>query len=652
MRFPLPLSAARRRAVVGGLALAVLFIVAVQGRAAAPIEKRLPDTTVALAKVQNAASLGAALRQSQLGHILDDPGIKAWKDDIAARWEKASQEIEEELGVNELELFGLAEGPVAIALLLTEEFDPSLVIAADAGKNTTAMNDVLSRVTARAERDGDKVSTESFHGVTIHVMQDGGPATDAGKARDKDSKKDKANDEQEDEDDGPDWPEMFVWACQGSVFWIGTDVATIKDLIAHEDGRDNALAVSATYANAVKTLGADTPVLWYVDLRKIVNLFAEDLEAYKESDAEHAKWVREFEAVAQQSGLTGLSAVVGSFAPCAGNVESLTRTTILLQGPAQGLLKAFRAPKVSLQPEPWVPASVASYQSFSWDLDEAFSILSALVNRNAPGLLDAIEKELAHPEGGQPLKFKQDIFDPLGDRITIISDFKHAITENSRPIHLTLSKADISFSEGDDARLLVAVALEDSRTFQNTLNTLFALAGANPRKREFLGTTIYDFELPDIPIPDDPKSGKMRGTLPLLKGPISVAIAKDALFISREPTLLEKVLRGGGPTLADSPAYRAFARETPDRVSSITYVRSDEQARLAYALFKHGMLETGLNGMAVDLGAGFALENRTALKEFPPFSVFTLYLAQGGRFTEWSEDRLTITSFALRKARP
>ena len=131
-----------------------------------------------------------------------------------------------------------------------------------------------------------------------------------------------------------------------------------------------------------------------------------------------------------------------------------------------------------------------------------------------------------------------------------------------------------------------------------------------------------------------------------------MAIAKDTLFISREPTLLEKVLRGGGPTLADSDAYRAFARETPDRVSSITYVRPEEQARIAYALLKNGMLETGLHGMAVGLGPDFALATLADMKKFPAFSVFTRHLAQGGRFTEAAEDRLTITSFSLRKAKP
>ena len=124
-----------------------------------------------------------------------------------------------------------------------------------------------------------------------------------------------------------------------------------------------------------------------------------------------------------------------------------------------------------------MPASVASYQSISWDLDHAFIALNELANMFQPGILDVLQQQLVGPNGGEPLKFKQDIFDPLGDRITIISDFKKPIKEDSE-------------------RMLLAVALEDTKAFQNTLNKLIALTGGQPKKREFQGTTIYDFEVP------------------------------------------------------------------------------------------------------------------------------------------------------------
>ena len=132
-------------------------------------------------------------------------------------------------------------------------------------------------------------------------------------------------------------------------------------------------------------------------------------------------------------------------------------------------------PPVSLRPEAWVPATVASYQSLSWDLDNAYNAINDLVNKFQPGMLNVLEQQLVGPEGGQPLSFQKDIFGPIGDRITMISDFKKPIKEDSQ-------------------RMLVGVALEDPKAFQTTLNRVIELAGASPKKREFQGTTIYDFD--------------------------------------------------------------------------------------------------------------------------------------------------------------
>ena len=85
---------------------------------------------------------------------------------------------------------------------------------------------------------------------------------------------------------------------------------------------------------------------------------------------------------------------------------------------------------------------MASYQSLSWDLDNAYNAINDLVNKFQPGMLNVLEQQLAGPEGGQPLSFQKDIFGPLGDRITMISDFKKPIKEDSQ-------------------RVLVGVALED-----------------------------------------------------------------------------------------------------------------------------------------------------------------------------------------------
>src|SRR5262249_22045413 len=152
---------------------------------------------------------------------------------------------------------------------------------------------------------------------------------------------------------------------------------------------------------------------------------------------------------------------------------------------------------------------------FSWDLDNTFNALNDVINKFQPGLINILEQQLIGPNGGEPLSFQKDLFGPIGDRITLITDFKKPIKEDSQ-------------------RMLLSLALEDARAFQNTLNRLFEIAQAAPRKREFQGTTIYDVDLPNLPNPN-------AGNVQPLKGSVSFAVAKDAFFLTMDPTLLEQV---------------------------------------------------------------------------------------------------------------
>src|SRR5262249_22521034 len=106
-------------------------------------------------------------------------------------------------------------------------------------------------------------------------------------------------------------------------------------------------------------------------------------------------------------------------------------------------------------------------------------------------------------------------------------------------------------------------------------------------------------------------------------------------------------------SLADSAAYKAVAREMPSKVSSMSYVRPDEQARLTYDMVKSGQFEQAVQGAAVAGGPDLAaFAQLLARAKMPDFSIFAKYLSQGGRYSETSADGLTITSFSLRKAKP
>ena len=598
-----PMRAARRLALTGWLGLAGLSLLATPVLSAEPPEKAFPESTVFFLKIHNAAGLRESFSQSQLGQLWADPALKPFKEDLSSKLDDTSKELKDKVGVSIRELLELPQGVVAFGVVPTKddvENPAALLLSADAGKNAEKMADVLTKATKQSEEAGAKVAKEEFKGLTLYVI----------KAPEPKEKK---------EGDKPAPP--AVWTHDGAQFYFGSDVDSLKDLIAHAAGRDDSLAALSNFVGSQKKLGSDGQVFWYADMSKFLGLISR-----AGAKGKNAANIEQFKAMSQVLGLGGLKVASGSFALNTGNYDSVSKTFVLAPSPLQGLLKVLAMPKVSLKPESWVPATVASYQSFSWDLDAAFVAINDLANMFQPGVLNVLEQQLVGPNGGEPINLKKDIFDPLGDRISVLSDFKKPITEDSQ-------------------RMVLSVALEDVPGFQNTLTKLIGLAGVTPKKREFQGATIYDFDVPEIP---NANAGQVQ-----FKGPISVTIAKNSLFISTEPTLLEQLIRGGGPALADNAEYLAVAKEIPEKVSSVTYIRPEESARLSYEMIKNGQFEKALQGAAIAGGPDVSKLGKLFDKDkLPEFSVFAKYLSQGGGYADLSDDGVTITNFTLRKANP
>ena len=594
--------------LVAGLGLPIQ-----QAQATAPPERILPDSTVFMIKLNDAKSFREAFRSSQYGQLWNDPALKGFREELAQKLTDATKDLTEKIGVTVRDLVELPQGALAVAAIAKdparEEAGASslpvdVVLLADTGENEKKMLDVLERATKQAaERSEAKISSESFNGLTIHTLQFP-PAAQ----------------EKADKDKPVPLPTVVNWTNSGSVFFITTSLGAIKDLAAHRDGRENALGATDAYQKTqAKTDSAKSQVVWYLDVAKLVKIV---LKANtKDADAQQT------DVTVQELGVYGLKSIGGCLTLGTGNYDSLTKTFVHAPRPVAGLLKIFSLPPITLRPESWVPATVASYQTVSFDLDNAFIALNEIANKFQPGLLNMVEQGLVGPNGGQPLSFQNDVFGPLGDRITVISDFKKPIKEDSQ-------------------RMLVAVSLEDTKAFQNTLSRLLELTGVAPQKREFQGTTIYDL---DLNIPNQGAGG------PQLNSPVSIAIAKDTLFMTSDTTLLEQVLRQGNPALADSASFQSIAKEYPEKASGLSYVRPDESARLSYDLVKSGKFEKAIQQAAASRAPGGDFPNLGKIipgDKLPDFSVFAKYLSLGGGFSTMDEDGFMMTGFTLRRPGP
>jgi hypothetical protein len=573
--------------------------------AAAPPERVLPETTFFMAKVADAKALRQAFVQSQYGQLWNDPAMGDFKADLREKLQDAGKSFKDQFGLTLKELAELPQGPLAVAV--TSRDDPKLPVAllfiADAGENAAKLGDVLTKGTKQAEERGSKVSSETFQDHTIHIIEIPEP--------------------KEGSKSGVRFTHV-AWTNNQSSYLIATDVDAIKDLVANTGGRAQSLAANDSFIKTQAKVGAEgAHATWFLDLNKLVKLGTK--VASKGVDAQ----LQQTEFFIQELGLNGLKAAGGSMTMGAGRYDSLTKTFVLAPAPVGGVLKVFSMPKVTIRPEPWVPDSVASYQTVSIDLKNIYKGINDLVNKFQDGMLKTLEQQLRGPEGGEPLDVEKEVFGPLGDRVSIITDFKKPIKEDSQ-------------------RSLLAIALKDSKTFQSTFGKILALVSASPKKRDFQGTTIYDFEVNLPNMPNNPNAANVQ-----FKGPISVAIAKDSLFATSDTTLLEQVLRSGNASLAESPDFQSILREMPEKISGMTYVRPDEQARLTYDMLKNGQLEKAIKQAAArGRGDGGEVPKLIDTDKLPDFAVFAKYLSRSGSYSQMDDDGFIMTGFSLKKTNP
>jgi len=584
-------------------------------QAATPPERVLPDSTIFLLKFNDVKNLREAFRGSPYGQLWNDPAMKEFKDDLIKKIEEAARPLKERLGISLDDLLDLPQGSVAIAAVSRD--DPKMPVAftllADAGANKEKMADVLSRATKQAEEAGVKTSQEAFNGLTLHILQP--PPED--KDKDKEKDKDKIA------------KYSMAWTLSETVFYFafgttGTDLDLLKDLTAHREGRDNSLASNQAFVKTQAKLDSSkAQVLWFLDVAKLVK------QTIKATSRGNEGQAQQNEILAEQYGINGLKSAGGCFTLGAGHYDGLSKTFFLAPKPVQGVLKIFSFPPMTLRPEPWVPATVASYQSFSWNLDNAFEAINEVLNQIQPGILNILEQGLVGPNGGEPLSFQRDLFGPLGNRITLISDFKKPIKEDSQ-------------------RMLLAFALQDTKAFQNTVNRLYEIAQSTPHKRDFQGTTIYDVDLPNLP---GPNGGNVQ-----IKS-ISFAVAKETFFVTTDTTLLEQVLRPGNAMLSENAGFQSVVKEIPDRVSGMSFARPEESARLTYDLVKSGQMDKAVQQAMGGLRGPQqqqlpAVGKILATEKLPDFSVFAKYLSIRGSYSVMDDDGFIMTGFTLRRSGP
>ncbi len=498
----------RARLVLPALAFVLL---ATRLCAQSGFERILPAQTLMFVGIDSADGFVEDFERSASGRLWADPGMAGVREACAARLHELSLAIQEELGIDLLQLPPMLHGPVALAWL--EGLDPeglaagrpefSFALLADVGDDREACEELVARLFARAADEPDVFVAEQTVGGCAFRSISAPPASG---------------------------PRMVLRAgFRESVLVVVLDVGTpttdhARRLVAALAGpAPDPLADSASWRASVASRPGRGLRVW-VDLARIVERLTAVATAH---DAEQSGvWIRGL-------GLPDLR----TFAVHTSLSQAGSRADVQLAWGGDGWIP--RVLRRLLRPggarlDRLVPGDVRS---------------ATFVHPDLGGLYDDVLRMIIEFGGATPAELAEGLvemeetlgFDPRADLIDALGD------------ELALVVAEVDPAEAvpglsvEPLNAAVVVELDDAAAFSALVDDVLRRTGLHAvRKRgEFLGSEISNVTVfPPFAV--------------------NFAILDEFVVASLSPTMVREVLRRAhseGDALDDQPAFVALRTE-------------------------------------------------------------------------------------------
>lgn len=555
------------------------FFVSAAEEEVAPTDRLLPPEVSVYFSIPSVEDLKAKWAGTAMGAIAADSAFEPFKEEINKVLTKASDEIEKNLGVAVKDLLSMPSGEFAIAVLTPPGKKVSAAMFLDFDDNLETVNTLLEKADKALEEQGATSDDEDVDGTTVSVW------------------KFKTDDEQT--------PNTLVYFVKGTMLVATSDLDTAKAVLDRWDGKHaDVFADNENYNLILKKCSTDDEdglLTWYVDPMGLVQAALTQVAAANPQAALAMGFL-------EPLGVRGIKAMGGSMDLATDQFDGVSKTFLLIEQPTKGLLNVFQFPAIEQKPPRWVTTNTSAWMSVNWDIAAAYSAIETMVDMfKGPGQFAAMIDQIAQQEGGPKVHLKKDVVDVVSGRIQVV-------------VEPGKKKAD----DKADERVVVALELKDAKKFQSTLAKMTKLPGFPGQSREFKGSTIYEFEVPDF---NGGLETKMAG----------LAIGQNQLMFSNDITAVESLLRGDtdGESLADSTDYKKIAEHLPAKTSVVSYSRSDSQLQTAWDTARNGQL--GLFFPEVDFS------------KLPDFDSVKKYLQPSGSYSVPDKKGVLFVSFSNKR---
>jgi hypothetical protein len=310
----------------------------------------------------------------------------------------------------------------------------------------------------------------------------------------------------------------------------------------------------------------------------------------------------------------------------------------------------------TLEPLPWIPRNLAYHMTFNWRTQKAFYASETLVNEYASdNVFDEMLKSLKLDSNGPRVDIESELIAYLGDRATVISDYKMPINPKSE-------------------RMIVAVEVTNTKKVAETVNKVME-ADQTAKRLSFQGHTIWEIvNQDDAPVDKVQVTGNFGFEETKPEAEVveedhkhhipnsAVTVAHNHLIVATHVDCLRDVLVSveAKNRLSEAAEYQQvqgmLRRLNPGTASFRIFTRTDEAVRVTYELFRQGKMPESESMFGRLLNRALEPDDKAAQRKaewrgdkLPEFQIVRRYLGPAGLTVQTDADGWSVTGGLLRK---
>lgn len=604
-------------------------------------EYLVPVSTKGFLSIPDVDSLDASWKNISLGKLSADPKVKPFIDDLQGQMQTRLDQTGIRIGLTINDLVEVCSGEVAICFIQPKGGAQRHAVAAiaDVAGKQDAVKILRQKIQASmAERKATR-SVKQVAGVELEVFKV--PVK-------KDAKK--------------TFSAVFFESEDRLIAVDHEDIAT--QILSIMQGAEQ--GVLAKHAPYIKTMNRCTKeanglvphMKWFVEPLGYANIAREAaaIQKNKRSDILTGLEKEGFDAIQGAGGYVNFDV---------GQVEILSRTYVYAPAvPAAGKEKYERAARILAHPgsdellvQDWVPNTISSYASGSWEIQEAYKYIGSLIDEiaGAEGFWEDLKKSLLEDPSGPQIDIDKEIAAHLGTRATIMTDCELPVTPKSE-------------------RFLVAISLVNPAAMAKGIKKIFendpAAEGHTYDGIDVWETVDEEAEAPVVAIEGDFNQFQFGGdeeeaenNVPPLMTKAAIAVVEGHLMISSHKEFIVEIIRRekNAKSVDADPNYKAVMAALAKLGSSQTdtirlFSRTDDELQATYELIREGrmpesegLLGSLLNQLFGTKEKGVIRDQQIDADKMPKYDVVRPYLGPLGIFVQTEDDGWFGAGVALKK---